>query len=51
MKLFILLLMLVTVQNVAAEATLNGVVVLRADSHVAGSGLFKEQTIDMEKTC
>ncbi len=30
--------------------TLDGVVVLRADSQAAGSGLFKEQTIDLEKT-
>jgi len=79
MKLLILLLMLVAVQNVAAESTLpmgefsrnrlngweqksftgetryqlqtlDGVVVLRADSHAAGSGLFKEQSIDLEKT-
>jgi hypothetical protein len=30
--------------------TLDGVVVLKADSHAAGSGLFKEQRIDLEKT-
>jgi len=30
--------------------TVDGVVVLRADSHAAGSGLFKEQTVDLEKT-
>lgn len=30
--------------------TLEGVVVLRADSQAAGSGLFKEQTIDLERT-
>lgn len=30
--------------------TVDGVVVLRADSHAAGSGLFKEQSIDLEKT-
>jgi hypothetical protein len=30
--------------------TLDGVVVLKADSHAAGSGLFKEQHIDLEKT-
>lgn len=30
--------------------TVGGVVILRADSHAAGSGLFKEQTIDLEKT-
>lgn len=29
--------------------TVDSVVVLRADSHAAGSGLFKEQTIDLEK--
>lgn len=30
--------------------TLDGVVVLKADSHAAGSGLFREQRIDLEKT-
>lgn len=30
--------------------TLDGVVALKADSHAAGSGLFKEQRIDLEKT-
>lgn len=30
--------------------TLDGVMVLKADSHAAGSGLFKEQRIDLEKT-
>ena len=30
--------------------TLDGVVVLKADSQAAGSGLFKEQAIDLEKT-
>ena len=30
--------------------TLDGVVVLKADSHAAGSGLFKEQHIDLEQT-
>jgi hypothetical protein len=30
--------------------TLDGVVVLKADSHAAGSGLFKEQSIDLEQT-
>lgn len=30
--------------------TVDDVVVLRADSHEAGSGLFKEQTVDLEKT-
>jgi hypothetical protein len=30
--------------------TLDGVLVLKADSHAAGSGLFKEQRIDLEKT-
>ncbi|HEY8095822.1 MAG TPA: DUF3047 domain-containing protein [Methylobacter sp.] len=30
--------------------TLNGIVVLEADSHAAGSGLFKEQHIDLEQT-
>ncbi|MGZ5577251.1 MAG: DUF3047 domain-containing protein [Methylobacter sp.] len=30
--------------------TLDGVVVLKADSHAAGSGLFKEQRIDLEQT-
>jgi hypothetical protein len=30
--------------------TLDGVVVLKADSHAAGSGLFKEQLIDLDKT-
>jgi hypothetical protein len=30
--------------------TLDGVVVLKADSQAAGSGLFKEQRIDLEKT-
>ena len=29
---------------------LDGVVVLKADSQAAGSGLFKEQRIDLEKT-
>ncbi|MGZ5577200.1 MAG: DUF3047 domain-containing protein [Methylobacter sp.] len=29
---------------------LDGVVVLKADSHAAGSGLFKEQRIDLEQT-
>ena len=29
---------------------LEGVLVLKADSHAAGSGLFKEQSIDLEKT-
>ncbi len=80
MKRFILLMMmLITALNVAAEVTLpigefsrnrlngweqksftgetryqlqmvDGVVVVRADSHAAGSGLFKEQTVDLEKT-
>jgi len=30
--------------------TLDGVVVLKADSHAAASGLFKEQRIDLEQT-
>lgn len=30
--------------------TVDGVVVLKADSQAAGSGLFKEQRIDLEKT-
>lgn len=30
--------------------TVNGVVALQADSHAAGSGLFKEQRIDLEQT-
>ena len=30
--------------------TLNGIVVLKADSQAAGSGLFKEQHIDLKKT-
>lgn len=30
--------------------TIDGVTVLSADSHAAGSGLFKEQTIDLEQT-
>lgn len=30
--------------------TADGVVALKADSHAAGSGLFKEQRIDLEKT-
>jgi len=30
--------------------TLDGVVALKADSHAAGSGLFKEQRIDLEQT-
>ncbi len=30
--------------------TLDGVVVLKADSHAAGSGLIKEQRIDLEQT-
>ncbi|MDO9214724.1 MAG: DUF3047 domain-containing protein [Methylococcales bacterium] len=79
MKVFILLLMLVAAQNVAAESTVpmgefsrnrlngweqksftgetryqlqtvDGVVVLKADSQAAASGLFKEQTIGLEKT-
>ncbi len=30
--------------------TLDGIVVLKADSHASGSGLFKEQRIDLEQT-
>ncbi|TAK64209.1 DUF3047 domain-containing protein [Methylobacter sp.] len=30
--------------------SLDGVVVLKADSHAAGSGLFKEQRVDLEQT-
>jgi len=30
--------------------TIDGVTALKADSHAAGSGLFKEQRIDLEKT-
>ncbi len=30
--------------------TLDGIVVLKAESHDAGSGLFKEQRIDLDKT-
>ena len=78
-RLFIVLLVVLAEQNLAAEPTLplgefsqnrldgwehksfkgqtryelqalDGVVVLRADSHAAGSGLFKEQRIDLENT-
>ena len=30
--------------------TLDGIVVLKAESHAAGSGLFREQRIDLDKT-
>lgn len=78
-KLFIVLVTVLAVQNLAAEPkltlgefshnrldgwehksfkgetryqlqTLDGIVVLKADSQAAGSGLFKEQRIDLEKT-
>jgi hypothetical protein len=78
-KLFVVLVTVLAVQNLAAEPkltlgefsrnsldgwehksfkgetryqlqTLDGIVVLKADSQAAGSGLFKEQRIDLEKT-
>jgi hypothetical protein len=78
-RLFIVLLTVLAIQNLAAESNLpfgnfsrnrldgwehksfkgvtryalqalDGVVVLKADSHAAGSGLFKEQRIDLENT-
>ncbi|MDI1278550.1 DUF3047 domain-containing protein [Methylobacter sp.] len=78
-RLFIVLLTVLAVQNLAAEPklmlgefsrnrldgwerkdfkgetryrlqTLDGIEVLKADSHAAASGLFKEQRIDLEQT-